>query len=494
MASQSTNPLIMTTMENNSTAITTQKPHTVFLASPGMGHLIPLVELAKRLVQYHGFSATFLVFSNFDSPTQSNFLSSLRPDISSVSLPFIPLNDLPPNARAETVITTLVSRSVPHVRTALLSLKQTVHIASFVPDLFGSDLLLVAKELLIPHYIFFTTNCLCLSFFFHFPSLHETTSCEYRDLPEPFLLPGCLPLHGEDFLDTVIDRKDDAVEWVVHVMKGYTNAQGILVNSFEQMEPSEAKALTDEKEKHPPIYLVGPFIRQGLDEADEFDCLDWLDRQPNNSVLFISFGSGGTLSTEQMTEIAFGLEASEQRFLWVVRCPSDKDKCATFFSVETADNPLTYLPKGFMERNKEKGMVVPSWAPQVKVLAHKATGGFLSHCGWNSTLESVCHGVPIIAWPLYAEQRMNKEMLVKRVEIALKPVAREDGVVERGEIERTLRELMEGERGKVVRTRAKELQEAAIGALSTQGSSNKTLNELVKKWKDSSIAREATNT
>ncbi|KAJ4756963.1 Glycosyltransferase [Rhynchospora pubera] len=465
--------------------LTTQFPHIAFLSSPGMGHLIPLAELAKRLVCHHCFSATFLTFTNFSSPTQSSFLSSLHPSISSISLPFIPLDDIPTSARIEIILAAIVSRSVPHVRDALASLKQTTRLVAFVPDLFGTELLPVAKELSIPHFMFFTSNCMALLFFLHLPSLHMATTCEYRDLPEPFLLPGCLPLPGKDFLDTVMDRKSDACAWIVHVMKGYNSAQGILVNSFEKMEPGASKALKNEKEKHPPVYMVGPFSRSGLDEVDKFHCLDWLDQQPKNSVLFISFGSGGTLSIKQTTELAFGLEASGQRFLWVVRCPSDKDKSAAFFNMQISDNPLNYLPDGFVKRNADLGMVVPSWAPQVKVLAHMATGGFLSHCGWNSTLESVSQGVPMITWPLYAEQRMNALMLVDGVGIALRPVAREDGLVERGEVATVVKELIDGERGKVVLRKVKELQEAAISALSPQGSSHLDLTKAADQWMNS---------
>ncbi|KAJ4797491.1 Glycosyltransferase [Rhynchospora pubera] len=467
-------------MENGKS--TTKLPHIAFLSSPGMGHLIPLAELAKRLVCHHGFSATFLTFTNFSSSTQSSFLSSLHPGISSISLPFIPLDDIPTNARVETILAIIVSRSAPHVRDALASLKQTTRLVAFVPDLFGSDLLPVAKELSIPHYIFFTTNCMTLLFFLHLPSLHKTTTCEYRDLTEPFLLPGCLPLPGKDFLDTVMDRKNDAYTWILRVMRGYYSAEGILVNSFEKMEPGASEALKNEKEKHPPVYLVGPYSRSGTDEVDEFHCLDWLDQQPKNSVLFVSFGSGGTLSMEQTTELAFGLEASGQRFLWVVRCPSDKDKSAAFFDVQSLDNPLNYLPDGFVKRNADRGMVVPSWAPQVKVLAHAATGGFLSHCGWNSTLESVSQGVPMITWPLYAEQRMNALMLVDGAGIALRPVTREDGLVERGEVATVVKELMDGESGKVARRKVKELQEAGISALLPEGSSHLDLTKAVDQW------------
>lgn len=377
----------------------------------------------------------------------------------------------------------LILRSVSHVHDALVSLKQTTRLAAFVPDLFGSDFLPVAKELSIPHYMFFTSNCMSLLFFLHFPSLHASTTCDYQDLPEPLLLPGCLPIPGKDFIDTLMDRKNEAYSWLIHVMEGYTKAQGFLVNSFEKIEPGASEALKKEKENQ-PVYLVGPFIRSGTDEKDELGCLDWLDQQPNDSVLFVSFGSGGTLSTEQTMELAFGLEASGQRFIWVVRCPSDKDKSAAFLNMQSTGNPLNYLPEGFVERNKYKGMIVPSWAPQVKVLSHKATGGFLTHCGWNSTLESLCNGVPMITWPLYAEQKMNTIMLVDGVGIALKPVAREDGVVERGEIATVVKELMEGEKRKVAWCKVKELQEAVVGALSPGGSSDLDLKKVADQWKD----------
>jgi hydroquinone glucosyltransferase len=128
----------------------------------------------------------------------------------------------------------------------------------------------------------------------------------------------------------------------------------------------------------------------------------------DGSVLYVYFGSGGTLSTEQTTELAAGLEASEQKFLWVVHFPSDKDRSAGYFGTSSAehgnDDPLSYLPEGFVERTSGTGLAVPLWAPQVEILNQPAVGGFLSHCGWNSTLESAAAGVPMVAWPLFADQ------------------------------------------------------------------------------------------
>ncbi|KAF3335001.1 hydroquinone glucosyltransferase-like protein [Carex littledalei] len=287
----------------------------------------PSFELAKRLVDHHGFLATFLTFSNFSSPTQSAFLTSLPRSISSISIPFISLDDLPPGSNIETCICVLLHRSVPHVRSALQSLHQSNRLVAFVPDFFCSYTLPIAKELSIPHYIFVTSNLAFLAFMLHFPYLHETTTCQYHDLPEPLCLPGCVPLWGKDFIDPAKDRTSEVYKWVLRLAKGYVNAEGFLVNSFEKMEPKIAKAFNDGKHGHQPAYAVGPFVRydRGEAERDESGCLAWLNKQLTGSVLFISFGSGGTLSIEQMNEIAFGLEESGQRFLWVVHTPSDKE-------------------------------------------------------------------------------------------------------------------------------------------------------------------------
>jgi hydroquinone glucosyltransferase len=163
-----------------------------------------------------------------------------------------------------------------------------------------------------------------------------------------------------------------------------------------------------------------------------------------------------------------------------VRSPNDKVSNATFFSVDSHKDPFDFLPKGFSDRTKGRGLAVPSWAPQPQVLGHGSTGGFLTHCGWNSTLESVVNGVPLIVWPLYAEQKMNAWMLTKDIKVALRPKASENGLIGREEIANAVRGLMEGEEGKRVRNRMKDLKEAAARVLSEDGS----LSELAHKWKN----------
>ncbi|CAK9178550.1 unnamed protein product [Ilex paraguariensis] len=140
-----------------------------------------------------------------------------------------------------------------------------------------------------------------------------------------------------------------------------------------------------------------------------------------------------------------GLELSNQRFIWIVRRPIDSNACGSYFGGDRENNPVEYLPEGFLERTKEVGLVVPSWGPQVAVLSHLSTSGFLTHCGWNSVLESISHGVPMIAWPLYTEQGMNAWFLEEEIGVAVKPIRVEQrSLVRREEIARVVRLVMEG--------------------------------------------------
>jgi hydroquinone glucosyltransferase len=187
-----------------------------------------------------------------------------------------------------------------------------------------------------------------------------------------------------------------------------------------------------------------------------------------------------------MHELALGLELSGQRFLWVVRSPSDEGTLSdNYYDAESKKDPFAYLPEGFLERTKDVGLLVPSWAPQTQVLAHKATGGFLTHCGWNSTLESLVHGVPMVAWPLFAEQRLNAVMLAEGVGAAIRLPERKD----KDTIAAVVRELMAGEgKGAMVRVKVAELQKAAAEGLREGGAATTALDEVVDKWENDEAA------
>lgn len=328
-------------------------------------------------------------------------------------------------------------------------------------------------------------NLHALSLLLHLPELVATIPGGFKDLVEPVRLPGCVPIPGPDIIPPLHDRSGPGFQGIVHLAERCREVDTILVNTFDAVEPEVAKLLRQPEPGRPPVYPIGPLILTNADSnaapqaIPHAACLDWLDRQPAGSVIFVSFGSAGTLSVEQMPELALGLECSGQRFLWVVQSPSDNGTPSEYyFDAESKKNPISYLPEGFIDRTKEVGLVVPSWAPQAEVLAHNATGGFLTHCRWNSTLESLLNGVPMVAWPLFAEQGQNAVMLAEGVQAAIR-VPEKD----RETIAVVVRELMEGEgKGSTVRMKLAELQKAAKESICDGGASTIALDEVVLEW------------
>ncbi|KAF8694297.1 hypothetical protein HU200_038438 [Digitaria exilis] len=465
----------------------TPAPHVAMLATPGMGHLIPLAELAKRLAARHAVTTTLLTFASTASATQRAFLASLPPSISPVTLPPVHLSDLPPDALIETRMSVECTRSLPALTAILAEL--TPRPAAFVTDLFGMDAFDSARRAGVERRcLFFPGSIHSLTLFLHLPELSAATPGEFRDLAEPVRLPGCVPIPGVDMLSPLQERSSPAYAVMVHLAERFVEADAFLVNSFDAVEPEAAAALRHPKPGRPPVYPIGPLIvtaasnklRDASNKPTRDPCLEWLDRQPARSVIFVSFGSGGALPQEEMRELALGLELSGQRFLWVVRSPSKEGSVsANYYDAESKSDPLGYLPEGFVERTKGVGLVVPSWAPQIEVLAHEATGGFLTHCGWNSTLESHVHGVPMVAWPLYAEQRLNAVMLTEGIGAAIRLPETKEKVT----IAAVVRDVMVGERkGALVRAKVAELQKAVEEGLREGGAATAALDGVVENW------------
>ncbi|KAG2599159.1 hypothetical protein PVAP13_5KG460400 [Panicum virgatum] len=449
-------------------------PHVVVLTSPGAGH--------------HGVTATIVTFTNLSSPEHSWALATLPAGVSVAKLPETPLDDLPPDAHLVTRIVTVARRTLPHLRELLRSLLGSpAGVAAFLTDMLCAAALAAAEELGVPRYVFYPTITLVsLSSVLHAPELSRTTAGECRDLPEPVRLPGCVPLRGAELLEPLQDLASPAYALVVD----YLRADGFVVNTFDGLEHDTLAAFQDlgDKGVYPPAYAVGPFVRSCPEEAAKHRCVEWLDGQPDGSVLYVCFGSGGAFSSRQTAELAAGLEASGQRFLWVVHVPSDKDSSAGYFGTASRgeDDPLSYLPEGFVERTGGMGLAVGQSAPQVEILNHRAVGGFLSHCGWNSSLEAVAAGVPILAWPLFAEQRTNAVMLSspEGAGVALRLRAREDadGVVPWEEVAAAARELMAGEKGAAARKKANELRAGAEKAVAPDGPACRALAAVVDTW------------
>ncbi|XP_038985069.1 UDP-glycosyltransferase 72B1-like [Phoenix dactylifera] len=460
-------------------------PRIALLSSPGLGHIIPFAELARHLVLRQRIAVTLITHPAEPSAAVDRALFNNLPDeVDTVCLPEFPPEDSSNGTtKLETRVFETIKANFPHLRSLLSSISSSAPLAALVIDTFCIDALDVASELGIPAYLYFTCSCTALSLSFHILTLDASFQGEYRDLPEPVRLPGsgCVPVRGEDLFEPIQDRRNEVYKWFVRVTKRFYEAKGILVNSFEDLEPEAVKGLK-EADGIPPVYPVGPLVRTAPDE--EHECLRWLDRQPRGSVVYVCFGSGGTLTCAQTRELALGLERSGQRFLWVVKSPHEREVNGTYLGDKGNKNPLDFLPEGFPERTEGVGFLVPSWAPQVAVLGHASTGGFISHCGWNSTLESIMKGVPIISWPLFAEQRINAAMLAEDVEVALRPKASESGLVERDEIASVVKRLMEGEEGKRLRKRAEELSHAAARSLGQEGSSVRATSEVAREWMD----------
>jgi hypothetical protein len=209
--------------------------------------------------------------------------------------------------------------------------------------------------------------------------------------------------------------------------------------------------------------------------------MQWLDDQPPCSVVFLCFGSWGSFSVDQVKETAYALEQCGHRFLWCLRKPPSNGK------IESPSDYVNFqeiLPEGFLDRSVKIGKVI-KWAPQVEILGHKAIGGFVSHCGWNSTLESILSGVPMATWPLYAEQQFNAfEMVIElglAVEIKIdfrRDLSKDGIIVSSDDIKRGLKLVMEPD--SEIRKKVKEMSRLSRKALMEDGSSYSALAHLIE--------------
>ncbi|KAL3623746.1 hypothetical protein CASFOL_032562 [Castilleja foliolosa] len=200
-------------------------------------------------------------------------------------------------------------------------------------------------------------------------------------------------------------------------------------------------------------WAIGPFNPvEFKNDSSRHKCLDFLDNHVIDSVIFVSFGTTTSISDEQITELAIGLEKSEHNFIWVLR---DADKGDIF----TGEIRKPVLPDGFEERVNKRGIIVRDWAPQLEILGHRSTGGFMSHCGWNSCSESISMGVPIATWPMHSDQPMNAVLVTKalRIGVEVKDWDCRDEIVSSSVVESAVRKLMGSKEGDEMRRRAKEL-------------------------------------
>ncbi|GLJ41412.1 hypothetical protein SUGI_0857160 [Cryptomeria japonica] len=270
-------------------------------------------------------------------------------------------------------------------------------------------------------------------------------------------------------------------------------AKGYIINTFSTLESEFVHQGREELiYSGKPVWSVGPLLPQAffnderrLQLQADTECVIWLDRQAPASVLYVSFGSISSLSATQIGELADGLERSGQPFLWVLRI-SDGAHSST---EEQFDSACKFLKQGYEKRLEGRGFIVRNWAPQLDILFHKSTGGFLTHCGWNSTVESISAGVGMLTWPLHSDQFANSALITGElkagVEVKEWGNAEENETVSAEEVEKAVKRLMRSEEGMQVRKRVQELKGEARKAVGDGGSSCKDMDSLLHHFSQS---------
>ncbi|KAL4587480.1 hypothetical protein LXL04_000351 [Taraxacum kok-saghyz] len=215
-------------------------------------------------------------------------------------------------------------------------------------------------------------------------------------------------------------------------------------------------------------WAMGPFNPVAIIDNKNLNkrhkSLEWLDKQPQNSVIYVSFGTTTSFSDDEIRELANGLENSQHKFIWVLR---DADKGDIF----NGEIRRVELPEGFEERIEETGLVVREWAPQLEILAHPATGGFMSHCGWNSCMESITMGVPIAAWPMHSDQPRNATLVIEALKIGIR--------VTSSSIDASIRKLMGSDEGDEMRNRAAKLGVDVRRSVDKDGVTRKEIDSFI---------------
>ncbi|KAJ4705921.1 Glycosyltransferase [Melia azedarach] len=460
----------------------------VLYPSPGRSHLVPMVEFGKLILKHDpSFSITIIISTlpNDVAGDTSQYISAVSATTAGITFHHLPavsdhdLTHYPSIAEVPRLRSILALQNNPNLHQTLLNLSKTSNVNALVIDFFCKPAVQVSSSLKIPAYFFYTSGATALAQIIYFPNTFEETNGLKID-PETFLdIPGLPTVRAKDVFLPDKDGTGRAHKTVIDIAIQMTRSSGIIINTFETLEQRAFKALKDGKcvpygEKMPPIYCTGPVLATGSDQKAEHECLSWLDSQPTASVVFLCFGSMGFFSTKQLREMAVGLETSGFRFLWVVRIPPPGDEFRRTLAVPEPDVE-SFLPEGFLKRTKNRGLVVKSWAPQLAVLNHDSVGGFVNHCGWNSVLEAVCAGVPMLAWPFVAEQAVNRAFLVEEIKVALAVTVSEEGLVSGSELEKRVTELMESDNGKALRERIKGMKEQARLALKEGGCSQVAL-------------------
>ncbi|KAG2299772.1 hypothetical protein Bca52824_036244 [Brassica carinata] len=446
-----------------------KKRRIVLVPVPAQGHVTPIMQLGKAL-HSKGFSIT-VIQTQYNRVSSSKYFSDFN---------FLTIPGSLTDSDLKNLGILQFLRKLNQVCEA--SFKQCLgqllkeqgddgdEIACVIYDEYMSLSKAAAKEFQLPSVVFSTTSAtafLCRSVIAKVNA--DKFLIDMKDLElQDKLFPGLHPLRYKD-LPTSAFGPIESIPRVYSETVNTGTASAVIINTANCLESSSLERL--QRELQVPVYPIGPLhiaasAPSSLLEEDR-SCIEWLNMQEPRSVIYISLGSLALMESKDTLEMARGLSNSNQPFLWVIRPGSIP-----------ASEWTESLPEEFHKLVSERGYIV-KWAPQMEVLRHPAVGGFWSHCGWNSTLESIGEGVPMICRPFTGDQKVNARYLenVWRIGVQL------EGELEREDVERAVKRLLVDEEGAYMRKRAIELKEKLESSVRSGGSSYSSLDDLINSLK-----------
>ncbi|XP_075661578.1 mogroside I-E synthase-like [Castanea sativa] len=439
--------------------------HVVVLSFPIQGHINPMLQFSKRLAS-KGLKVTLL--------STNSIVKSMEVQASSVTIEPI-ADDSGEYPTVETMeayterFKIMFSRSLEDL---IERNKSTGYATKLVVyDSFLPWALEVAKQHGVGGAPFITQSCTIAAIFYHLFQGRITLPLQVSEVSLP-----SLPLLRIDDMPSFISQPDlypFLLRLCVDEFHNFHEVNWVFCSSFDKLEEEVVSWISSQW----PIKNIGPtipsmYLDKRLKDDKNYDlnlfkpnvdaCMKWLDLKETGTVVYVSFGSLAALGEEQMKELALGLKRSNKYFLWVVRETETKK-----------------LPTNFIEETTERGLVV-TWCPQLEVLSHKAIGCFVTHCGWNSTLEALSLGVPLVAMPQWTDQTTNSKFVMDVWKIGIRVKVDDKGMVTREEIELCINEVM-GEKREEMKRHAIKWKKLAIEALDEGESSDKNIDEFVEK-------------
>lgn len=469
------------------------------LPFPETGHINPMMQLAVYLSSCHGFIITFVNtqynHSRMVSASTGHLPSELGLHIQLVGVPD-GLSECDNRDNDVAIFVKIIENIGPVLEELIHKLNaEGPCVNCIISDVMAVKTLDVANTLGIPRIAFWPPNASIHAFICH--AIHASSHGTFaaKGVPEPnemISFPGIPPVKGSQ-LPWLVGSKEVAESIFrsdIRNMEALRQSKWILCNSVHELEATVQDFIPP---GFPKVCPIGPILPSNLLEkncsredrittslwVEQDECLDWLDAQEPHSVMYVSVGSIALLNKEQLYEVAYGLEASGIPVLWVLRADL---------------GGASSLPQGFMERNEGRITIV-GWCPQLLVLSHIAIGSFLTHCGWNSTIEAMSMGVPMLVWPQMVDQFANAQLVVNVWGVGLElGIEGGQGIVSRAAVHGQVRKLMAAYEGVLVRAKASQIRLLILQATKEGGSSHESLLRFVHWIRQESEAMQIAST